>query len=203
MSDYTGKVLHDEDEVCLNQKKKRTMFSSEQKSMLEAQFLSNPYPDKSLRKRLADDLSVKDKSIDYWFGHRRAKNAKAKKAAVAIDGDSPSPLSMDSADTPSVSIFDSIKSPVTIQVDVEAPAPSFVDRLHVPVIDYTLQGPPPKLSDFDDCLDIFRSAESGQMSASTSFDDLFGSADSLSPTTTSGKMFSDILDGTPICLDFF
>lgn len=60
-------------------KKKRTMFNDEQKSHLEQQFMSNPYPDKSQRKRLAEDLGVKDKSIDYWFGHRRAKQAKCKR----------------------------------------------------------------------------------------------------------------------------
>jgi len=62
-------------------KKKRTMFNEEQKSHLEQQFLHNPYPDKSQRKRLAEDLGVKDKSIDYWFGHRRAKQAKCKRSS--------------------------------------------------------------------------------------------------------------------------
>ena len=83
-------------------KKKRTMFSAEQKSLLESQFLSNPYPDKLMRKRLADELNVKDKSIDYWFGHRRAKCAKQKKGSSDSESistpedtvDSPAPLPM-------------------------------------------------------------------------------------------------------------
>lgn len=61
-------------------KKKRTMFTLDQKGLLELQFTANPYPDKSQRKRLAEDLDVTDKSIDYWFGHRRAKQAKQKRS---------------------------------------------------------------------------------------------------------------------------
>eukprot|EP00698_Gefionella_okellyi_P002964 TRINITY_DN12803_c0_g1_i1.p1 TRINITY_DN12803_c0_g1~~TRINITY_DN12803_c0_g1_i1.p1 ORF type:complete len:212 (-),score=26.73 TRINITY_DN12803_c0_g1_i1:387-1022(-) len=56
-------------------KKHRTIFSSEQKAALEKLFLHNPFPDKKQREELAASIGVTNpKSVDYWFGHRRAKN---------------------------------------------------------------------------------------------------------------------------------
>jgi len=64
------------------EKRRRTTFNSEQRQLLEAQFHCNPYPDKADRKRLAAELRVKDSSITWWFGHRRAKEVKNKKHAL-------------------------------------------------------------------------------------------------------------------------
>jgi hypothetical protein len=156
-------------------KKKRTMFSSDQKSMLETQFTTNPYPDKQARKRLADELSVKDKSIDYWFGHRRAKNAKAKKVASAVDGDSSSPSVADDMSSP-LSSSDMLGSPVTVGL--------------VAISDSSMHPHTPRLSDFDDCHDIFRNA--GPMASLLS---MHHSEDSPVEDMTDHRLFSDILDG--------
>jgi hypothetical protein len=96
-------------------KKKRTMFSPEQKALLESTFAANPYPDKLMRKKLADELNVKDKSIDYWFGHRRAKCAKQKKGAAADVDSSATPSTVESpAPSPVPKKEKLVKSPVSV-----------------------------------------------------------------------------------------
>lgn len=92
------------------------MFSQEQKNLLEAQFVSNPYPDKNVRKKLALQLNVKDKSIDYWFGHRRAKTAKQKRAHSAIDGEDCQDSPMSDSDSPA-------PTPKRLQLDKQARSP--------------------------------------------------------------------------------
>jgi hypothetical protein len=68
-------MSHDEDMMHGNDKKHRTIFSSEQKAALEQMFVENPFPDKKMREELATRIGVSNpKSVDYWFGHRRAKN---------------------------------------------------------------------------------------------------------------------------------
>eukprot|EP00698_Gefionella_okellyi_P009738 TRINITY_DN2495_c0_g2_i1.p1 TRINITY_DN2495_c0_g2~~TRINITY_DN2495_c0_g2_i1.p1 ORF type:complete len:161 (-),score=21.40 TRINITY_DN2495_c0_g2_i1:55-537(-) len=129
-------------------KKKRTMFTAEQKSQLEVLFGANPYPDKTQRKRLADDLGVKDKSIDYWFGHRRAKHAKFKRRGSSTDSES----LVSSPDSVVVPTIPKASKKLTIAaaepVDVFGVAPMFD-------VSYRLGAP--ALSDFDDCHDLYTS----------------------------------------------
>eukprot|EP00700_Malawimonas_jakobiformis_P003352 EC726038.1.p1 GENE.EC726038.1~~EC726038.1.p1 ORF type:complete len:213 (+),score=42.54 EC726038.1:69-707(+) len=68
-------MSHDDDMDHRGEKKHRTIFSPEQKAALEAMFIENPFPDKKAREELATRIGVNNpKSVDYWFGHRRAKN---------------------------------------------------------------------------------------------------------------------------------
>ena len=62
-------------------KRRRTSFTNDQRGMLEVFFRSNPYPDSYDRKRLAKELDVKESSVMWWFGHRRAKEVRLKRAA--------------------------------------------------------------------------------------------------------------------------
>eukprot|EP00698_Gefionella_okellyi_P009779 TRINITY_DN2506_c0_g1_i1.p1 TRINITY_DN2506_c0_g1~~TRINITY_DN2506_c0_g1_i1.p1 ORF type:complete len:217 (-),score=11.17 TRINITY_DN2506_c0_g1_i1:1628-2278(-) len=70
-----------------SEKRRRTTFNANQRQMLESQFAVNPYPDKTDRKRLASELRVKDSSITWWFGHRRAKEVKTKKPGSHSDNE--------------------------------------------------------------------------------------------------------------------
>eukprot|EP00698_Gefionella_okellyi_P004299 TRINITY_DN13982_c0_g1_i1.p1 TRINITY_DN13982_c0_g1~~TRINITY_DN13982_c0_g1_i1.p1 ORF type:complete len:198 (-),score=14.89 TRINITY_DN13982_c0_g1_i1:14-607(-) len=170
-------------------KKKRTMFSGDQKDMLEYQFLNNPYPDKTQRKKLADDLGVKDKSIDYWFGHRRAKQAKLKRTGSS-DSDVPSqPAVSGPSHSSFVSKdlhFDNHKMHHSVPLTVTLPSePLFFCA--------------PSLSDYDDCHDILfkrheynpwqETPHSVSSDSSSDMDDLFSpSSDSAS---TSSPLFYD------------
>jgi hypothetical protein len=72
--------------------RKRTTFDLYQRTQLEGQFRLNPYPDSSERRKLAEILGVKESSIMWWFGHRRAKEVKRqeRRAAGAVVSDTDS-----------------------------------------------------------------------------------------------------------------
>ncbi|KAG0957290.1 hypothetical protein G6F32_001296 [Rhizopus arrhizus] len=58
--------------------RKRTHLSTEQVSLLESSFNENSLPDSAVRSRLAQELSVTERTVQIWFQNRRAKEKKIK-----------------------------------------------------------------------------------------------------------------------------
>ncbi|CAO3675449.1 unnamed protein product [Rhizopus stolonifer] len=62
----------------INNTRKRTHLSSEKVSILEESFNENILPDSTMRSRLAQQLSVPERTVQIWFQNRRAKEKKNK-----------------------------------------------------------------------------------------------------------------------------
>ena len=78
--------MSEKDASSIEPQRRRTAFVKDQRRILEEFFTKNPYPQARERKELADLLDVKESSILWWFGHRRARDVRARRMrAVTVD----------------------------------------------------------------------------------------------------------------------
>ena len=61
-----------------NNKKIRTSFSDQQKSMLEFYFEYNPYPDPKETEDISDKLSLTENVVKVWFQNKRSRDKQRK-----------------------------------------------------------------------------------------------------------------------------
>ncbi|KAI8978040.1 hypothetical protein BDB01DRAFT_837483 [Pilobolus umbonatus] len=62
--------------------RKRTHLKSNQVTILQESFNTNPLPDATVRNRLARDLEVTERTIQIWFQNRRAKARKSDNSTI-------------------------------------------------------------------------------------------------------------------------
>jgi hypothetical protein len=67
-----------------SKKRGRIIFTPEQKEKLESCFAKNPYPnEKEFDEISATQIKLDKKHLKCWFGHRRARKAKADKSTTS------------------------------------------------------------------------------------------------------------------------
>ena len=63
--------------------RQRTVYTGDQKEILEFHYQKVKKPDKSLRKMIAEEVGLEESKVKTWFNNRRARENKQKKAKDA------------------------------------------------------------------------------------------------------------------------
>ena len=66
-----------------NQKRPRTIITSEQLKILNKAYSVSPKPSRAEREQLANETGLEPRVVQVWFQHRRAKNKRSSKEKEA------------------------------------------------------------------------------------------------------------------------